>query len=139
MIKALKQFDARAIENLCQKGTPDVECILGWIELKWVEKWPARSKTPLRIDHYTKEQRIWARTRVRRGGSCWLLLQVEEGDQWLLFCGRWAALNIAGDGGPPRGACRAELEAAALGNWSGLDEGELRTCLLRLSHTRLSD
>ena len=55
----------------------------GWVELKWLEAWPKREDTIVRIPHYTKEQKYFLLTRGRAGGRCWLLLRV--GKQHLLF------------------------------------------------------
>lgn len=55
----------------------------GWIELKWLEAWPKRDATIVKIDHYTKEQKHFLLTRGRAGGRCWLLLRV--GKEHLLF------------------------------------------------------
>lgn len=89
VLHALKPLDAQAIENALFAGCPDVEFIGGWIELKSADSWPARAETPLRLSHFTMEQRHWLRRRVRRGGKAWLLLRV--GKEWLLFPGDRAA------------------------------------------------
>lgn len=73
------------IENAVALGTPDVNCSLGWIELKQVQTKdiPKRPDTILSLDHYTNEQRIFQLKRSRAGGPCWLLLLL--GSEWLLF------------------------------------------------------
>lgn len=85
----LKKWDAIAVENPVYPGTPDVNCILGWIELKWLRSWPVREDTPVKLDHFTRQQRVWLAKRWHRGGSAWLLLQC--GTEWLLFDGATAA------------------------------------------------
>lgn len=74
-------------EDMLNVGVPDLSYshagVHGWIELKWAAEWPARSTTPLRLPHYTKEQRHWLLSRGRAGGRCWLLLRV--GREHLLF------------------------------------------------------
>lgn len=74
-------------EDMLNVGLPDLSYsgngVHGFIELKWVEAWPVRSTTPLRLPHYTKEQRHWLLSRGRSGGHCWLLLRV--GKEHLLF------------------------------------------------------
>lgn len=82
------------IENSAAMGTPDVNCSLGWIELKQVEHKdiPKRETTLLRLDHYTPEQRIFQLKRSRAGGPCWLLLKL--GDEWLLFSSKVAAERL---------------------------------------------
>lgn len=105
---ALRTLDAIAVENGVLPGTPDVEFIGGWVELKSVESWPKRADTPLRLPHFNPEQRAWLRRRCRRGGKAWLLLRV--GREWLLFRGDQAA-DILGM------STRAETLAAAQCHW----------------------
>lgn len=121
VVRALRELDAVAVENPARPGTPDVNYIDGWIELKWLRRWPARSETPVAIDHYTKQQRAWARRRIRRGGACWWLLQV--GREWLLLDGAVAALHVGE-------ATREELINLADHYWpNGLRDKELVECL----------
>lgn len=73
------------IENLLPpSGCPD--CVLSkngaWVEFKWAKQWPKR-KGPLRIKHYTEEQRLWARIHLGRGGKCFLILFVKQ--EWFIF------------------------------------------------------
>lgn len=88
VVKALRSLDAMAVENPALPGTPDVEFIGGWLELKKVDRWPAKGGV-LHIPHFTKQQRLWLAKRWARGGYCGLLLQV--GREWLLFDGDVAA------------------------------------------------
>lgn len=74
-------------------GIPDVNITLGWIELKYMREWPKRATTPLRVDHFTVEQRAWLTRRWAAGGSCWVILKVGA-DEWLLFRGYIAALYL---------------------------------------------
>lgn len=92
VVRALRSLDAVAVENPARPGTPDVNYIGGWIELKWLRRWPTRADTLVAIDHYTKQQRAWARRRIRRGGTCWWMLQV--GREWLLLDGAVAAAYV---------------------------------------------
>ena len=82
------------IENSVAMGTPDVNCSLGWIELKQVEAKdiPKRPTTILGLDHYTPEQRIFQLKRSRAGGPCWLLLKLDS--EWLLFSSKVAAERL---------------------------------------------
>lgn len=63
VIKALKPLDAISVENSVHPGTPDVNCVGAWIELKQVAKWPTITRALLNIRHFTQEQRIWLRRR----------------------------------------------------------------------------
>ena len=52
VIKALKTLDAMAVENRVKPGTPDVEFIGGWVELKYMSKWPKNTDLIVRIGHF---------------------------------------------------------------------------------------
>jgi len=75
-------------EDMLNAGVPDlsysVHGVHGWIELKWLEAWPKREDTIVRIPHYTKEQKHFLLSRGRAGGQCWLLLRVGDREH-LLF------------------------------------------------------
>ena len=94
VVKILRKagLDARPVENPVDPGFPDVEYIGGTLELKAVDAWPKRESTPLRLDHYTKEQRIWHERRAHKGGRIHVLLQV--GPEFLLFHGPVAANHL---------------------------------------------
>lgn len=109
------------MENPVKPGTPDVNYREGWIELKWLRRWPVRPDTVVAIDHFTIQQRRFLRDRWRRGGHAWLLLQVRR--DWLLFPGP-VAHDIVGR------VTRDELNEKAHRHWtSGLADKELRRCL----------
>ena len=105
IVKILKPLDAVRVENPCHPGTPDVNYIGGWIELKKVDKWPVREDTPLRLPHFTPQQKIWLDRRIRKGGEAYVLLQVSR--EYMLLRGDVAA-KILGE------ATRDELCAAAV-------------------------
>ncbi len=120
VVKALKVLDAISVENAVGAGTPDVNYIEGWIELKQMEDWPPRGGH-LRVPHFSPHQRVWLRRRYKKGGNVYLLLQVKR--EWFLFAGDVAA------------ACLGEVPAAtlrdcALHYWpKGLVAEELVECL----------
>ncbi len=109
VVRSLRKLDAVPVENPILPGTPDIEFIGGWVELKSEEKWPTRENTPLRLKRFTLEQRLFLRRRIRRGGNSWLLLRV--GRDWLLFRGDVAA-DILGD------STKAKLIKAAMHYWN---------------------
>lgn len=88
--KALKGLDPVRVENRCEAGTPDVNYVEGWIELKIADA-PKRGGI-ITIDHYTPQQRTWAVRRHHAGGRVWLFLKISN--EWLLFQGHIAAEYI---------------------------------------------
>lgn len=92
VVKALKGLDAMSVENPARPGTPDVNYIEGWVELKYLEKWPARSKTKIRVACFTSQQRVWLRRRKKRGGTAFFLILIDT--DWLLFDGDVAGRSI---------------------------------------------
>lgn len=121
VIRALRPLNAISVENGVGIGTPDINFVDGWIELKSVEKWPADPDKPLAIRHFTQQQRVWLVKRCRAGGVALLLLKC--GNDWLLFDGRVAAMAI--------GYCpRTQLLFHSVDSWEGgLDEEGLVECL----------
>jgi hypothetical protein len=87
------KLDPVRVENPIHPGTPDVNLCDGrWIELKTIAGWPARDSSPVRISHYTPQQRVWLYRRWKYApGSTLLLLEVRAERQWLLFDGDIAA------------------------------------------------
>jgi hypothetical protein len=72
------------IENSCCLGTPDVcLCAPGgrvvFMELKLItEGFPKRATTPVRITHFTQEQRLWLAQWGASGVACWVFVQVVD-------------------------------------------------------------
>ena len=119
----LKALDAVRVENRVGPGTPDVECVEGWIELKQLPRWPKNADTsPVLIEHFTKQQRVWlARRWAVYEGDAWLLLKVRH--EWFLFAGAWASKYVGR-------VTRPVLREGAHGYWPrGLNEKELQQCL----------
>lgn len=69
-------------EDRLAKGIPDVSYALqghcGWVELKFVPRWPRNRSDALRIPHLTIEQRLWLSKRGEHSDLVWVLLQVEK-------------------------------------------------------------
>lgn len=83
VVRALKPYDAVAVENPARPGTPDVNYVEGWLELKWLRAWPKKPDTPVRLEHLTPQQDLWMSRRWRAGGCVHLLFQCKN--TWLLF------------------------------------------------------
>jgi hypothetical protein len=107
------------VENPIHPGTPDVNLCTGlWIELKTIDRWPARARTSVRLRRYTPQQRVWLFRRWKYApGTTFLLLEVRSAEQWLLFDGDVAA-KVVGR------ATTAEhrLNARAVLSAQGIDE-----------------
>jgi len=92
--EAIRDLDPVRVENAVGPGTPDINYLGGWIESKQVEAWPKRASTPLRIDHYTAQQRSWHCKRRRAGGRVHLVLEVRENNSFLIFDAATAAMGL---------------------------------------------
>lgn len=129
VVKALAARDAQSIENTCALGTPDVEFIGGWIELKVIEDWPKREDTVVRISHYSPQQRVWAVKRAKKGGAVWMLLLVERTQEWVLLPGEVAAVLISSEGKTIEGGTQATIRERATVIWQG--NAELQENIIR--------
>ena len=117
VVRALSALNAVAVENPALPGTPDVNYVEGWIELKWLEDWPTNEETVVRFDHFTPQQRTWHLRRRLANGQSWFLIQCKQ--EWLLLDGAVAIQYV--------NACtRSELYSIAEAHTtSGLNEKEL--------------
>lgn len=86
------------VENPVGPGTPDVHyCLMkkaGWIELKAIKAWPKRKTTPVRIRHYSVEQRLWHKQYGETGGRMFILVRIDETKEYFLFDWDWAHRNL---------------------------------------------
>ncbi len=82
------------IENAFYKGVPDVNFLVGgiegWLELKFLHNFPKKESTPVKIPHFTQEQKLWHKERFENHGLTAMLLQVD--DHYFLFVGDKIAL-----------------------------------------------
>jgi hypothetical protein len=92
VVDALRTLHAVSVENGVGVGTPDVNCSLGWIELKSLDDWPARAETPVKFAHFSPEQRLWITKRCQAGGFAWVLLKIAH--EWFLLWGETAAVAV---------------------------------------------
>lgn len=89
--RGLREIGAIAVENPVLPGTPDVNYVEGWIELKWLRSWPVQGGV-VSIPHFTPQQKVWHYKRRRAGGNSWFLLQCRR--EWILLDGAVAAKVI---------------------------------------------
>ena len=113
VVKILVNRDAKPVENPAWPGFPDVNYIEGVIELKQLDRWPVRPETPIKLPHFTNQQRIFLERRWRKGGNAFLLLQV--GRCFLLYEG----CNVQRIG---RMSTQGDLRDMALYVFDGLDD-----------------
>jgi len=82
-----REWDATRHEDSIGSGVPDVSFGYreknGWIELKYLKKFPARESTTIRIPHLTKAQCNWLINRNVKGRNCWILIQIAN--EYFLF------------------------------------------------------
>lgn len=90
VLKALKRLDAFAVENLLDRGTPDICYADGLIELKVAVR-PKRDG-PVRVRKFTREQRCVILRRSRVSSNVRVLLLLEK--DWFLLPGGWAAEQL---------------------------------------------
>lgn len=81
-LRKVRGTRVKRIENSCDSGTPDVylRSLHGaaWVELKHLKEFPVRPTTPIRIPHFTDQQRLWLREEGLLGGNAWLFVQVAK-------------------------------------------------------------
>lgn len=99
------------VENPANPGTPDINYVEGWVELKYAENWPKDKTKPLKIRHFRPEQKVWIRKRRMAHGQVFLLLKVGK-MEWLLFEGE-TAVALLGQ------VNREQLIDASLKYWYG--------------------
>ena len=86
------KLDPVRVENPIHPGTPDVNLVGRWIELKTIACWPVRNDSVVTLRWFTAQQRVWLYRRWKFApGTTFLLLEVRSVRQWLLFDGDVAA------------------------------------------------
>src|SRR6185436_13424135 len=89
------KLDPIRVENPIHPGTPDVNYLHGWIELKTIGCWPQRNDANVLLRWFTPQQRVFLYRRWRAApGSTHLLLEVRDASQWLLFDGDYDARSV---------------------------------------------
>lgn len=104
LVRALRDLHAVPVENPARPGTPDVNYVGGWVEIKALPRWPGPNAV-VRVRRFSVQQRRWLERRARAGGNAYVLLRV--GKDWLLFFATVAVTVL--------GRCRrSELEQQAV-------------------------
>jgi hypothetical protein len=98
-------LDPVRVENGLGRGTPDVNIVTGWVELKYRAAWPKRAWTPVVFPKYESHQAAWLTRRWAAGGGAWLLGGVRD----LAFL--WVASDALA---VYRGLSRGEFEGLAV-------------------------
>lgn len=123
LVSTYRHLDMKPVENAVGPGTPDVNYIEGWVELKEMDKWTRDCETkPFLINHFTPQQRVWLSRRARRGGRVFLLLKVAQ--DWLLYDGSTASTHVGRVSKP-------ELFRLAKAHWNPFNKKELESWLTK--------
>lgn len=120
VIHAIRKIDPVLVDNPRKPGTPDVNFIEGWVELKYKEDWPKRAGTLVKFPKFYPQQRVWLVKRSLAGGKCFVLLQVKF--MYLLYEGGYAAQHFDK-------MTKDEMIKNAAKVWDYFPEMELTECL----------
>ena len=104
-------------ENTAAWGVPgDVAFaargVQGWIELKTIKAWPKRPDTPVKVKHFTPQQRVWLHKSGQMGGSPRLFL-VERSAGIGFWFNHWRAQDVGQ-------LTKSQLYATCLRVWAGI-------------------
>lgn len=86
-------MDPVAVENRASPGTPDVNHLHGWLELKYLPRWRESLEDVHRVESFTSQQRLWHARRAQAGGRTHVLLQVRR-LHWVLLEGAAASVIL---------------------------------------------
>lgn len=120
VFRALRKLDPVLVENPKTPGTPDINYISGWVELKYRKEWPKRASSIVTFPKFTPKQRVWLVKRSLSGGKCFLFMQIKF--MYILYEGGYAAQNLGK-------MTRDEILKNALYVWDHFPEVELAECL----------
>lgn len=94
LVASLKRsgLDPQRVENTANPGCGDIEFVGGWIESKFLRRWPKRSALVVKMNHFTPKQRAWHVKRRAAMGRTFVVL--EAAGEVLVFDGRVAAEHL---------------------------------------------
>ena len=77
----LGKWIATRLETSTGNGVPDVTYTVegkhGFLELKYIPKWPVRDTTLVKLP-LRPEQKLWLGTRGKLADNCWVLVRIED-------------------------------------------------------------
>ena len=89
--------EATRHEDTYLAGIPDISYGLrkvnGWIESKYINKWPKARRGVVRFRRYTTKQRNWTIRRQKAGGHCYIILLIGKdikSREFIIFSGHLA-------------------------------------------------
>lgn len=94
LVQAMRKagLDPVPVENAISSGTPDVNYVGGWLELKVLQV-PKIPETPVKAPHFTADQKNFIIRRTNAGGRCHVVLRCRK--KWLVLDGL-TAVSILG-------------------------------------------
>ena len=133
LIKSLKPLDAVPIESHMRAGIPDVNCIVGEIECKYLDRWVRGCDVnPVKLSHpLLPAQGVFANRRTRLGGISLVCIKVGR-MEWFFFDGL-DARHIIGK------ITRPEMHEKALKYFNGMNDKELIDWLVSLWYAKAMD
>jgi len=126
LVKALKVLGAFPVENRVKSGTLDVNYIGGWIECKYMGRWPVRADDqPVRFPHpLLQTQKIFIAKRAALNGTVLVCAQVAQ--EWFFWDGMFAVSNF-------EKMTRPEMRENALLHMYGMKKERLITWIKSIS------
>ena len=116
VVLAIRKLDPVLVDNPRKPGTPDINFIEGWVELKYLPEWPKRATTLVKFPKFYPQQRVWLVKRTLSGGKCFVLVQIKF--MYILYQGGFAAQHFDK-------MTKEELLKNALKVWDYFPEREL--------------
>lgn len=121
VLHAIRKLDPVPVDNPRRPGTPDINFIGGWVELKYLEDFPKRATTCVKFPKFYPQQRVWLVKRSLAGGKCFVFTQIKF--MYVLYEGGYAAQHFDR-------MTKDELLKNALKVWDYFPEMELPECFL---------
>jgi hypothetical protein len=102
------------VENLLADGMPDVNFVTnrveGWIELKWVEKWPVKASSVVKVG-VKPGQRVWWKKRREMGSNVFVFVRIGD---WFGLFDAYAVWDTLGES-----LTQEDCRRLAIDSWDG--------------------